>query len=102
MDKESLIELEVQLKEIIRLEKVMKHSLLTQGDVISLSSLADKGIPRAQLLFAVYMLLVERNEAEGYLWLDRCKQRCNALFLLKIRMVIRIWKSEKNSYHNVN
>jgi hypothetical protein len=98
----TLKQIQDDLVELIRIEGLIKLSRMTENDVLSLHRLAKKGAPRAQFYYAAYMLLVERNEAEGYLWLNRCKQRCNALFLWKIRMLIRIWKSEKNSYHNVH
>jgi hypothetical protein len=97
-----LNQIQDDLVELIRIERLLKLTRMTENDVLSLHRLAKKGAPRGQFLYAAYMLLVERNEAKGYLWLNRCKQRCNALFLWKIRMLIRIWKSKKNSYHNVN
>jgi hypothetical protein len=65
MDKQKLDQLEVELKEIIRIEQVMKYSLLTPSDVISLKELANKGMPRAEYLFGIYMLLIEQNKAVG-------------------------------------
>ena len=90
------------LVELIRIERLLKLSRMTKNDVLSLHRLAKKGAPKGQFLYAIYMLLVERNETEGYLWLNRCKQHCNALFLWKIRMVNRVWNSKRDSCHIVN
>jgi hypothetical protein len=87
MDKQTLEQLEVELKEIIRIEQVMKYSLLTPSDVISLQELANKCKPRAELLYALYLIVVERNEAEGYQWLQRCKRHCNEIYLKKIAYI---------------
>ena len=90
MNKQTLDQLEVELKEIIRIEQVMKYSLLTPGDVISLKKLAEKGIPRAELLYALYLIVVERKQAEGYQWLERCQRHCNEVYLGKIKKVFKI------------
>jgi hypothetical protein len=90
MNKQTLDQLEAELKEIIRIEQVMKYSLLTPGDVISLKKLAEKGIPRAELLYALYLIVVERKQAEGYQWLERCQRHCNEVYLGKIKKVFKI------------
>jgi TPR repeat protein len=83
MEKHSLRKIEAELKEIIRIEQVMKYSLLTPGDVISLKKLAEKGLPRAEFLYSL-MLLERRNEDEAIKWLQRCKRHANGLFLWKL------------------
>jgi hypothetical protein len=88
MDKQKLDQLEVELKEIIRIEQVMKDSLPTPGDVISLKKLAEKGLPRAELLYALYLIVVERSDAEGYQWLERCQRHCNEIYLRKIAICL--------------
>jgi len=90
MDKQTLEQLEVELKEIIRIEQVMKYSLLTPGDVISLKKLAEKGLPRAELLYALYLIVVERKQAEGYQWLERCKRHCNEVYFRKIAYIVKM------------
>jgi len=65
MDKQTLNQLEVELKEIIRIEQVMKYSLLTPKDWISLKKLAENASPRAEFLYSL-MLLERRNKAEAY------------------------------------
>ncbi len=84
MDKQTLAQLEAELKEIIRIEQVMKYSSLTSQDVISLKELAEKGIPRAEFLYGVYKLAIERNMADGHLWLKRCKRHANGSLLWKL------------------
>ena len=84
MDKQMLDQLEAELKEIIRIEQVMKYSLLTPGDVISLRALADNASPRSELLYALYLIVVERKETEANQWLQRCKRHANGLFLWKL------------------
>ena len=101
MDKQKLDQLEVELKEIIRIEQVMKYSLLTPGDVISLKKLAEKGLPRAEFLYG-RMLLEQRKEAEAYQWLERCQRHCNGLFLWKIRMVYKALHLKQDSCHIAN
>jgi hypothetical protein len=101
MDKQKLDQLEAELKEIIRIEQVMKYSLLTPGDVISLQELANKGKPRAELLNALYLIVVERKQAEAYHWLKRCQRHCNGLFLWKIRMVYKALHLKQDSCHIV-
>jgi hypothetical protein len=90
MDKQTLEQLEVELKEIIRIEQVMKYSLLTPQDVISLKELAEKGLPRAELMYGVFKLAIERNKAEGYHWLERCKRHCNEVYLKRIQKVAKL------------
>ena len=102
MNKQTLDQLEVELKEIIRIEQVMKYSLLTPQDVNSLQELANKGKPRAELLNALYLIVVERKLAEGYQWLERCQRHCNGLFLWKIRMVYKALDLKQDSCHIVN
>jgi hypothetical protein len=101
MDKQKLDQLEVELKEIIRIEQVMKYSLLTPGDVISLQELAEKGSPRSQFLYGL-MLLERRKDYEAIIWLNRCKRHCNGLFLWKIRMVYKALHLKQDSCHIVN
>jgi hypothetical protein len=57
---------------------------MTLDDVISLKELAERGMPRAELMYGIFMLAIERNEAEGHLWLQRCKRHCNGYFLWKL------------------
>jgi hypothetical protein len=90
MNKQTLDQLDAELKEIIRIEQVMKYSLLTPGDVISLQELADNASPRAELLYALYLIIVERSDAEGYQWLERCQRHCNEVYLGKIKKVFKI------------
>ena len=87
MDKQKLDQLEAELTEIISLEMVMKYSLLTPGDVISLKKLAEKGIPRAQFLYGL-MLLEQRKEAEAYQYLEKCRRHCNDIYLRKIAICL--------------
>jgi hypothetical protein len=90
MNKQTLDQLEAELKEIIRIEQVMKYSLLTPGDVISLQELANKGMPRAELMYGIFKLTIERNRVEGHLWLKRCKRHCNEIYLKKIAYIVKI------------
>jgi hypothetical protein len=90
MNKQTLDQLDAELKEIIRIEQVMKYSLLTPQDVNSLQELANKGKPRAELLNALYLIVVERKQAEGYQWLERCQRHCNEVYLGKIKKVFKI------------
>ena len=92
MNKQTLDQLEAELKEIIRIEQVMKYSLLTPGDVISLKELAENASPRAELLYALYLIVVERSDAEGYQWLERCQRHCNEVYLRKIKKVYKLLK----------
>ena len=87
MDKQTLDQLEAELREIIRIEQVMKHSSLTPSDVISLKESANGGIPRAEFLYGVYKLAIELNRVEGYQWLQRCKRHCNEIYLRKIAYI---------------
>jgi uncharacterized protein YehS (DUF1456 family) len=89
MDKRTLDQLEVELKEIIRIEQVMKYSSLTAEDVISLKKLAEKGSPRAQFLYGL-MLLERRNKAEAYQYLEKCRRHCNEIYLRKIAICLSI------------
>jgi uncharacterized protein YehS (DUF1456 family) len=89
MDKQKLDQLEVELKEIIRIEQVMKYSLLTPGDVISLQELANKGLPRAEFLYGL-MLLERRKHAEAYQYLEKCRRHCNEIYLRKIAICLSI------------
>ena len=84
MDKQTLDQVDAELIEIIRIEQAIKYSLLTTGDVISLIELELKGIPGAEFLYGVYMLLDRRKYAVGYLWFIRCKKHCNDIYLRKI------------------
>jgi hypothetical protein len=90
MDKQKLDQLEAELTEIISLERVMKYSSLNINDVMSLQTLANRGIPRAEFLYGVYKLTIERNRVEGYLWLKRCKRHCNEIYLKKIAYIVKI------------
>jgi len=65
MDKQTLDKLVVELEEIIRIEQAMKYCLLKPKDVKSLRGLADKGMPRAEFLYGIYMLLERRSEFGG-------------------------------------
>jgi hypothetical protein len=87
MHKQTLYQLKAELKEVIRLERAMKYCLLTPNDVISLRALAIKGIPRAELLYALYLIAVERSDAEGYHLLQRCQRHCNEIYLRKIAYI---------------
>jgi hypothetical protein len=87
MDKQKLDQLEAELKEIIRIEQVMKYSLLTPVDVMSLQELAEKGSPRAQFLYSL-MLLERRKDDEAIKWLNRCKRHCNEIYLRKIAICL--------------
>jgi hypothetical protein len=89
MNKQTLDQLDAELKEIIRIEQVMKYSLLTPGDVISLQELANKGLPRAEFLYGL-MLLERRKHAEAINWLNRCQRHCNEVYLGKIKKVFKI------------
>jgi hypothetical protein len=94
MDKQTLDQLEAELREIIRLEEqFIKYSLLTPGDVISLQELAENASPRAELLYALYLIVVERSDAEGYQWLEKCKRHCNGLFMAKIEWFFKFLKT---------
>ena len=91
MDKQTLDQLDAELKEIIRIEQVMKYSLLTPGDVISLKKLAEKGLPRAEFHFGLYLLLFgQKNAAIGHQWLEKCKRHCNDVYLRKITYIDKI------------
>jgi hypothetical protein len=100
MDKQTLDKLVAELKEIIRIEQVMKYSLLTPVDVMSLQELAEKGSPRSQFLYGL-MLLERRKGDEAIKWLNRCKRHCNGLFLLKLSRVYALlgekWHQESLS-----
>ena len=100
MDKQKLDQLEAELKEIIRIEQVMKYSLLTPKDVISLKKLAENASPRAEFLYSL-MLLERRKDDEAIKWLNRCKRHCNGLFLLKLSRVYALlgekWHQESLS-----
>ena len=89
MNKQTLDQLEVELKEVIRIEQVMKYSLLTPSDVISLKELAEKGSPRSQFLYSL-MLLERRNKAEAYQYLEKCRRHCNEIYLRKIAICLSI------------
>jgi hypothetical protein len=102
MDKQTLNQLEVELKEIIRIEQVMKYSLLTPQDVNSLKKLAEKSLPRAELLYALYLIVVERSDAEGYQWLERCQRHCNGLFLWKLSKINYLLKDLSKDRININ
>jgi len=94
MNKQTLDQLEAELREIIRLEEqFIKYSLLTPGDVDSLRNLATSNIPRAEFLLGIYMILIEHKKAEGYQWLKRCKRHCNGLFMAKIEWFFKFFKN---------
>jgi hypothetical protein len=90
MNKQTLDQLDAELKEIIRIEQVMKYSLLTPQDVNSLQELAENASPRAELLYALYLIVVERKHAEAIKWLNRCQRHCNEVYLGKIKKVFKI------------
>jgi hypothetical protein len=96
MDKEMLEQLGAELKEIIRIEQVMRYSSLTSEDVNSLKELAEKGIPRAELFYGVFKLTIERNKVEGYQWLQRCRKHCNAVLKARISHVYKLMKLSQN------
>jgi hypothetical protein len=101
MDKQTLEQLEAELKEIIRIEQVMKYSLLTPDDVMSLKKLAEKGLPRAELLYALYLIVVERSDAEGYQWLERCQRHCNEIYLRKVAICLSILNGYSYPYQPI-
>jgi hypothetical protein len=62
MHKQTLEQLEAEIREIIRLEgQFIKYSLLILGDVISHKELAAKGIPRAEVMDVIFKLAIECN-----------------------------------------
>jgi hypothetical protein len=101
MDKKTLDQLEAELKEIIRIEQLMKYSLLTPGDVISLKKLAENASPRAEFLYSL-MLLERRNKAEAIKWLNRCQRHCNGLFLWKLSKINYLLKDLSKDRININ
>jgi hypothetical protein len=102
MEKQTLDQLEAELREIIRIEQVMKYSLLTPVDVISLKKLAEKGLPRAELMYGVFKLAIELNKVEGHHWLNRCKRHCNEFFLLKLSKINYLLKELSKERININ
>ena len=101
MDKQTLDQLDAELKEIIRIEQVMKYSLLTPVDVMSLQELANKGLPRAEFLYGL-MLLERRKHAEAIKWLNRCQRHCNGLFLWKLSKINYLLKDLSKDRININ
>lgn len=101
MNKQTLDQLEAEPKEIIRIEQVMKYSILTPDDVISLKELANRGIPRAEYLYGVYKLAIERNVGEGNQWLQRCKRNCNEIYLRKISICLSILNGYSYPYQPI-
>jgi hypothetical protein len=67
----------ILFKGITRIEQVMKYSVMTQEDVVSLKELANNGMPRAELNYGIFKLAIDRNEAKGRLSLQRCRKHCN-------------------------
>jgi len=96
MNKQTLDQLEAELKEIIRIEQVMKYSVMTLDDVISLRELANKGVPRGELNYGIFKLVIERNEAEAYMWLKRCRKHCNRILKAKTNHVYKLMKLSQN------
>jgi len=93
MDKQTLEQLEVELNEIIRIEQVMKYSVMTLDDVDSLKKLATSNIPRAEYLYGVYKLTIERNRVEAIKWLQRCQRHCNQ----ELTKIINYFLQQKSS-----
>lgn len=90
MHKQTLERLEAEPKEIFRIEQFMKYSVMTLDDEYSLKKLATSNIPRAEYLYGVYKFAIERNMADGHIWLKRCKRHCNKIYLKKIAYIVKI------------
>jgi hypothetical protein len=58
MNKQTLYHLEAELKEIIRLEGVMKFSVMILDDVISLQALARRGIDNSKSVRGTVIMFI--------------------------------------------
>jgi hypothetical protein len=75
------------LVELIRIERLLKLSRMTENDVLSLHRLAKKGAPRAEYVCGVYALFCLKDDELAHQWFERCRKHANGYFLWKLAMV---------------
>jgi hypothetical protein len=96
-----LKQIQDDLIELIRIERLIKLSRMTENDVLSLHRLADKGISRADYVCGLYAFFGLKDAELAHQWFQRCRKHANGYFLWKLAMVYHMmgnqWTKESMS-----
>ena len=82
-----LKQIQGDLVELMRMERLLKLSIMTENDVISLYRLALRDIPRAEYFCGVYVLFCLKDAELAHQWFERCRKHANGYFLWKLALV---------------
>jgi hypothetical protein len=82
-----LKQIQDDLVELIRIERLIKLSRMTENDVLSLQNKANRGIPRAEYDCGLYALFCLKDDELAHQWFQRCKKHANGYCLWKLAMV---------------
>ncbi|MFA7055870.1 MAG: hypothetical protein WC134_05015 [Acholeplasmataceae bacterium] len=72
MKQEEVDKLFEDVRELLRLEKLLSENKMTQGDVTRLKVLAEKGHPRAEYDYGLYFLVCLNDFESAYAWFQKC------------------------------
>lgn len=72
MKQEEVDKLFEDVRELLRLEKLLSENKMIQEDATSLKSLAVKGYPRAEFDYGLFLAIETKNIEDARVWFDRC------------------------------
>jgi len=84
MKQEDVDKLFEDVRELLRLEKILSENKMTQEDATSLKSLAEKGHPRAEFDYGIYHLICANDIELAHYWFQRCNSHADVFFLWKL------------------
>ena len=85
MKKEHLEILFNDLRELLRIEVLLSKNKMTQEDAESLQALAEKGHPRAEFDYGLFLAMEKKDSQGAKEWFDRCRRHASGSFMNKLR-----------------
>lgn len=94
MKQEEVDKLFEEVRELLRLEKLIYESKMTQEDVTRLIALAEKGHPRAEYDYGLYFLVCLNDFESAYAWFQKCNGHARELILNKLATAYSLMKED--------
>ena len=73
MKRINLEKLQSEVREVLRIERLIIKGEMELKDISSLKALAEKGHPRAEYDYGLYFLVCLNDFESAYAWFKKCK-----------------------------
>lgn len=95
MKQEEVDKLFEDVREILRLEKLLSENKMTQEDATNLKSLAEKGYPRAEFDYGLFLAIEMKKIEDARVWFDKCRRHADGSLMNKLRKVCALISKRK-------